>query len=69
MVSVLARSASAEVVGYAEPAGHPRMRKTACAQIKRLGMHVNAGGFYSHQRPILLDAPCQPKKRSDWWLF
>jgi len=27
MISALARSASAEVVGYAEPAGHPKMRK------------------------------------------
>jgi DNA-binding transcriptional MocR family regulator len=27
MISVLARSASAEVVGYAEPAGHPKLRQ------------------------------------------
>jgi hypothetical protein len=42
MVSVLARSASAEVVGYAEPAGHPRMRKQPARRSSDWGCLLNA---------------------------
>src|SRR3984893_79573 len=45
MISAIARSASAEVVGYAEPAGHPKLRKQLARRTSDWGCLMNPEDF------------------------
>ena len=45
MISAIARSASAEVVGYAEPAGHPKLRKQLARRSSDWGCLMNPEDF------------------------
>jgi DNA-binding transcriptional MocR family regulator len=45
MISAIARSASAEIVGYAEPAGHPKLRKQLARRSSDWGCLMNPEDF------------------------